>query len=285
MRVGAKIPRTPIRSLRAGRVRSPDRLGRAWPAGDKGVAEADAQTRRTVSLCGGAGVLIRVRNSTGSEVTVVCHRWHRCCPRGAPWMVDSGTSIGGPALHSSLTVIRSFEVGIMWSPAMSSGMNWFTGCSSSGCAHMALPMYETEHINGTVDAFDTITGTVPHRGCPQSTQSSPTSAPGSGGGGHRSFWKHRRESRGRSRDGRSSAATKPGSVPTRTGPYSCPQGFAPNCTKPLSDSWKTANIGAQEKTRTSTTFRPQVPETCASTNSATWATVAHTGGPSGGRAV
>jgi hypothetical protein len=29
--------------------------------------------------------------------------------------------------------------------------------------------------------------------------------------------------------------------------------------------------GAQEKTRTSTTFRPQVPETCASTNSATWA--------------
>src|SRR5689334_14798688 len=31
-------------------------------------------------------------------------------------------------------------------------------------------------------------------------------------------------------------------------------------------------IGAQEKTRTSTTLRPQVPETCASTNSATWAT-------------
>src|SRR5262249_5902165 len=30
-------------------------------------------------------------------------------------------------------------------------------------------------------------------------------------------------------------------------------------------------IGAQEKTRTSTTLRPQVPETCASTNSATWA--------------
>src|SRR5882672_7933828 len=30
--------------------------------------------------------------------------------------------------------------------------------------------------------------------------------------------------------------------------------------------------GAQEKTRTSTTFRPQVPETCASANSATWAT-------------
>lgn len=29
--------------------------------------------------------------------------------------------------------------------------------------------------------------------------------------------------------------------------------------------------GAQEKTRTSTTFRPQVPETCASTNFATWA--------------
>ena len=29
--------------------------------------------------------------------------------------------------------------------------------------------------------------------------------------------------------------------------------------------------GAQEKTRTSTTFLPQVPETCASTNSATWA--------------
>ena len=33
---------------------------------------------------------------------------------------------------------------------------------------------------------------------------------------------------------------------------------------------ETAN-GAQEKTRTSTTLRPQVPETCASTNSATWA--------------
>ena len=31
------------------------------------------------------------------------------------------------------------------------------------------------------------------------------------------------------------------------------------------------NDGAQEKTRTSTTSRPQVPETCASTNSATWA--------------
>jgi hypothetical protein len=47
----------------------------------------------------------------------------------------------------------------------------------------------------------------------------------------------------------------------------------------------TIDSGAQEKTRTSTTLRPQVPETCASTNSATWATVAHTGGPSGGRAV
>ena len=30
-------------------------------------------------------------------------------------------------------------------------------------------------------------------------------------------------------------------------------------------------VGAQEKTRTSTALRPQVPETCASTNSATWA--------------
>src|SRR5215472_10045986 len=30
-------------------------------------------------------------------------------------------------------------------------------------------------------------------------------------------------------------------------------------------------VGAQEKTRTSTTLRPQVPETCASTSSATWA--------------
>ena len=34
-----------------------------------------------------------------------------------------------------------------------------------------------------------------------------------------------------------------------------------------------AHFGAQEKTRTSTTLRPQVPETCASTNSATRATV------------
>src|SRR5579862_8106809 len=33
----------------------------------------------------------------------------------------------------------------------------------------------------------------------------------------------------------------------------------------------TLRNGAQEKTRTSTTFLPQVPETCASTNSATWA--------------
>src|SRR5580693_4004837 len=33
--------------------------------------------------------------------------------------------------------------------------------------------------------------------------------------------------------------------------------------------------GAQEKTRTSTTLLPQVPETCASTNSATWAFRAH----------
>ena len=32
------------------------------------------------------------------------------------------------------------------------------------------------------------------------------------------------------------------------------------------------DAGAQEKTRTFTTLRPQVPETCASTNSATWAT-------------
>jgi hypothetical protein len=30
-------------------------------------------------------------------------------------------------------------------------------------------------------------------------------------------------------------------------------------------------FGAQEKTRTSTALRPQVPETCASTSSATWA--------------
>src|SRR5260221_3267232 len=39
--------------------------------------------------------------------------------------------------------------------------------------------------------------------------------------------------------------------------------------------------GAQEKTRTSTTFRPQVPETCASTNSATWASrpLLREGGP------
>ena len=32
-------------------------------------------------------------------------------------------------------------------------------------------------------------------------------------------------------------------------------------------------LGAQEKTRTSTTLRPQVPEPCASTNSATWASM------------
>ena len=31
------------------------------------------------------------------------------------------------------------------------------------------------------------------------------------------------------------------------------------------------DCGAQEKTRTSTPLRAQVPETCASTNSATWA--------------
>jgi hypothetical protein len=35
--------------------------------------------------------------------------------------------------------------------------------------------------------------------------------------------------------------------------------------------------GAQEKTRTSTTLLPQVPETCASTNSATWAIPRKTG--------
>src|SRR5579862_8618049 len=34
---------------------------------------------------------------------------------------------------------------------------------------------------------------------------------------------------------------------------------------------RTSTGGAQEKTRTSTTLLPQVPETCASTNSATWA--------------
>ena len=32
-----------------------------------------------------------------------------------------------------------------------------------------------------------------------------------------------------------------------------------------------AKYGAQERTRTFTALRPQVPETCASTNSATWA--------------
>ena len=36
-------------------------------------------------------------------------------------------------------------------------------------------------------------------------------------------------------------------------------------------SKKLFGVGAQEKTRTSTALRPQVPETCASTNSATWA--------------
>src|SRR3954471_15355419 len=40
----------------------------------------------------------------------------------------------------------------------------------------------------------------------------------------------------------------------------------------LRSSGRYRGIGAQEKTRTSTTFLPQVPETCASTNSATWAT-------------
>ena len=40
-------------------------------------------------------------------------------------------------------------------------------------------------------------------------------------------------------------------------------------------------IGAQEKTRTSTGFPPQVPETCASTNSATWAEMAKSVDPLG----
>mgnify|MGYP004707973045 FL=1 len=37
---------------------------------------------------------------------------------------------------------------------------------------------------------------------------------------------------------------------------------------------KRKTFGAQKKTRTSTTLRPQVPETCASTNSAIWAQMA-----------
>src|SRR5258708_26708538 len=36
-----------------------------------------------------------------------------------------------------------------------------------------------------------------------------------------------------------------------------------------------ARVGAQEKTRTSTSFRPLEPESSASTNSATWAWAAH----------
>src|SRR5690242_9496470 len=46
-------------------------------------------------------------------------------------------------------------------------------------------------------------------------------------------------------------------------------------------SWRMEMIGAQEKTRTSTTFRPLEPESSASTNSATWAPA---GGSAGGNA-
>ena len=41
--------------------------------------------------------------------------------------------------------------------------------------------------------------------------------------------------------------------------------------RPAVTRGRPSDDGAQEKTRTSTTLRPQVPETCASTNSATWA--------------
>ncbi len=47
--------------------------------------------------------------------------------------------------------------------------------------------------------------------------------------------------------------------------------MVPSCWNWVTVTCRRSEDGAQEKTRTFTTLRPQVPETCASTNSATWA--------------
>ena len=72
-----------------------------------------------------------------------------------------------------------------------------------------------------------------------------------------------------------------GGIPSAETSAACPT-IGPNSTRPQAPRRRrrSKKDGAQEKTRTSTGLPPQVPETCASTNSATWALVA---GPRCGR--